>query len=128
MEHIQQFISQEQLNEHKRALKQAILWCIFYREEEFRDGKYGCTLNSYMETLQAKFCALNALFGKPVVILDILEFIEAARQLYSSERFNCRCEPTTQYQTFRKYILDARALVDKISISQKEGDDNGFVD
>ena len=113
--------SPEQLAEHKRAIKQQILWCIFYREREFEQNANGGILASYMSTLMDRLWAMNSLFGYPAVILEILELLEAARRLYLYEVDEHCFSPSPNFLRFRKYILDARALVDKISIKD-DGD------
>lgn len=115
------YASPEQLAEHKRVIKQQILWCIFYREREFEQNANGGILASYMSTLMDRLWAMNSLFGYPAVILEILELLEAARRLYLYEVDEHCFSPSPNFLRFRKYILDARALVDKISIKD-DGD------
>ena len=120
------YVPSGQFEEYKRKLKQQLLWCIFYREQEFEKGEHGDTLETYFQTLFDRVQAMNALLSYPSEMLGIIELIEAAKELYDGDIEMGYNFPTVRYLRYRKYILDARALVDAIPYPgiESDGDEN----
>ena len=88
-------LSPDQIKEQKKYLQKAIFQTIPFREEnyEFLDARF----TSLLQQLDG----LNRLFNEQPVIITIMSLLEYARTEES-------------FQKYRKAILDATALVDKI--------------
>ena len=89
-----------QIHQEKERLQDAIFILLPYKEDNYE------FLDAYFVSLQQRLCGLNHLLGQ-VEILDLMSILESARY-------------ETDFKKYRKAILDACALVDKI----EEGDSN----
>lgn len=88
-----------QIHKEKERLKDAIFILLPYKEESYE------FLDAYFVSLQQRLCGLNHLFGEQAKIITLMCIIEAARY-------------ETNFDLYRKAILDACTLVDEI----EEGD------
>ena len=88
-----------QIHEEKIRLQGAIYKLLPYKEDSYE------FLDSYFISLQQRLGGLNHLLGEQANILTLMTILEAAR--YEDD-----------FKQYRKAILDACALVDKI----EEGD------
>lgn len=89
-----------QFNEYKKRIHSLIHWLLIYADED------NPILMSYFAKVQCKLDGLNALLMFPIQIVEIMNLVEAARIEY--EKDQCRKD------VYRKLILDAHELVDKI--------------
>lgn len=91
----------DQIKQQKTYLQGAIFQLLRFKEEqyEFLDGRFVSILQ--------QLDGLNYLFDNQPVIISIMSLLETARH-------------ETDFRQYRKAILDATALVDKI----KDGDCN----
>ena len=122
------YVPRGQFEEYKRRLKQQLLWCIFYREKEFEKGENSDTLETYFQTLLDRMQAMNELLSHPSELLGVIELLEAAKELYDNDVELGYNFPTVHYLRYRKYILDARALVDAIPYPSVESDGDDDAD
>lgn len=99
--------SQNQIKHAKHIIRQSITWLLIYADpktnSEFEEG----ILLPYFERTLKKISGLNEILCYPDEIIDILTILQVAYVECSKENFKFNSE-------YRKLILDARALVEKI--------------
>ena len=71
-----------------------------YKENDYK------LLDEYFNTTLLKLNAMNELLSYPNDIVSLYETLEAARLVLNSDDFN--------FKTYRKLILDAHSLIDKL--------------
>lgn len=94
-------IAEEQLEKYKKKLHSTIHWLLIYAER-----KDDALITPYFLKVQKTFMALNETLNYPEQVLEIVNIVEMAKQEYFSGKY--------KHETFRGYILDAHALIDKI--------------
>lgn len=93
--------SKSQIQKSKKRLQNSIFKLLLMKEEESKN------LDSYFSSLIWKIEGYNQLFGYQEVFVDLLAIIQRARTEASKADYN--------HDLYRKAILDATSLVDKIS-------------
>ena len=93
--------SEAQLNEFKKKLHSKIHWLLIYKEAD--DCQY---FEEYFETLMKYIGSLNVVFGYNSMIIELLTTLQMAYDESKRQDFN--------FKTYRKYVLDAHNIVDKI--------------
>lgn len=88
-------IPSSQIHKEKERLQDAIFILLPYKEESYE------FLDTYFVSLQQRICGLNYLFGGQAEILTLMSILESARY-------------ETDFNKYRKAVLDACSLVDKI--------------
>lgn len=84
-----------------QRLHAKIYWCLLYKERE------DPCLENYFDGLMFKIGGFNSLLGYPTEMVEILGLLEAARiELQKGPEFN--------FKLYRKAILDAESIVDKL--------------
>lgn len=98
-----------QLDDYKKKLHDKMFWLLLYKDPKTKD-KYpemdDKNFKKYFEFLMKEIAGLNELFGNPKEIVEILSLLMAAWLETLNKEFN--------YRTYRKLVLDAHSLVDKI--------------
>lgn len=94
-------ITKEQFEDHKKQLHAMIHWLLVYREKGYED------LDSYFSSVLFRINGLNSVLNYPPNMLTLMATLESARL----ENLN----PNFDHKKYRKAILDAHAIVDKIS-------------
>lgn len=100
MKHKYGSFSQNQMSEYKNKLHNTIHWLLIYKENDYK------LLDEYFNTTLLKLNALNELLFYPTSIVSLYTTLEAARTILNSNEFD--------FKAYRKLILDAHSLVDKI--------------
>lgn len=99
------YFTNEQLNLYKTFLHKKLFWLLLYEDPKTKD-KFQIDINSYFYNLMKKINGLNRLLFYPVEIVEIMSDLEAALAECDKKDFN--------YREYRKLILDAHSLVDRI--------------
>ena len=98
--------SEDQMNEYKKKLHNKIFWLLLYKDPketiEITDEEF----ESYFLSILLEVNGLNSLFDYPVEIVELVSKLEFARETTTWDDFN--------FKGYRKLILDAESLVDKI--------------
>lgn len=96
-----------QLEEYKEKLHKEMFWLLLYKDPKTKDEFKNVDFEKYFINLLKKIDGLNALLSYPVEIVSIMSLLQAALNETRSDDF--------EYKSYRKLILDAHSLVDKIN-------------
>ncbi len=106
MQHLYGNFSEQQIKEYKIKMHKEMFWLLLYKDPETKDQFKNTNYEKYFIGLMKKLDGLNTLLLCPVEIVSILSLLQAAYNETKKEEFD--------YQSYRKLILDAHSLVDKI--------------
>ncbi len=106
MQHLYGSFSEQQIKEYKIKMHKEMFWLLLYKDPETKDQFKNTNYEKYFIGLMKKLDGLNTLLFCPVEIVSILSLLQAAYNETKKEEFD--------YQSYRKLILDAHSLVDKI--------------
>lgn len=106
MQHLYGNFSEQQIKEYKIKMHKEMFWLLLYKDPETKDQFRNTNYEKYFIGLMKKLDGLNTLLLCPVEIVSILSLLQAAYNETKKEEFD--------YQSYRKLILDAHSLVDKI--------------
>ena len=96
----------EQMENYKVKLHKELFWLLIYKDPKTRDEYLNVDFKKYFDGLMRRIDGLNELLFYPVEIVSIMSLLEAA--LIESKKVDF------DYQAYRKLVLDAHSLVDKI--------------
>ena len=96
-----------QIEEYKEKLHKEMFWLLLYKDPKTKDEFKNVDFEKYFINLMNKIDGLNTLLFYPVEIVAIMSLLQAALNETRSDDFN--------YRSYRKLILDAHSLVDKIN-------------
>lgn len=94
--------TQQQLVEYKKKLHSSIHWLLIYKEAD--DYEF---FDIYFDSLLLKIECLNEILGDQEEILILFTTLLAAKKECTKEDYD--------FRVFRKLILDAHNLLDKIN-------------
>lgn len=106
MQHLYGNFSKQQIKEYKIKMHKEMFWLLLYKDPATRDQFKNTNYEKYFIGLMKKLDGLNTLLFCPAEIVSILSLLQAAYNETKREEFD--------YQSYRKLILDAHSLVDKI--------------
>lgn len=95
-----------QLNDYKKKMHKDLFWLLLYKDPKTKEQYPDVDFNKYFIGIMKKLNGLNELLYFPVEMIDMMSLLQAAYQETKSKTFD--------YSLYRKLILDAHALVDKI--------------
>jgi hypothetical protein len=98
--------SSEQMEKFKVKLHKELFWLLIYKDPETKDDYLNVDFDKYFKGLMKKINGLNSLLFYPSEIVSIMSLLEAALIETQQIEFD--------YKAYRKLILDAHTLVDKI--------------
>lgn len=112
MKHKYGEFTDNQFMDYGKRLHSMIHWLLVYSDNNEHER-----LDSYFEKVQYKLDGLNSVLNNPPEMVDLVTLIEAARVIHSVKEFN-----KAQY---RKMILDAHEVVDRMIRTLTGGGSNG---
>lgn len=95
-----------QISNYKKKLHKDLFWLILYKDPKTKDQYQDVDFDKYFSFLMKKIDGLNELLFYPSEIIEMLSYLEAAFIESRKETFN--------WSIYRKLILDAQSMVDKI--------------
>lgn len=98
----------EQINEYKVKLHKKLFWLILYKDPRLYKKYKNVNFKKYYLRLMGELDGLNQLLSYPVQIVEIMSLLEEAFKITEQDVFN--------YKKYRKYVLDAHALIDEIGV------------
>ena len=98
--------SNEQMENFKVKLHKELFWLLIYKDPETKEDYSNVNFEKYFTGLMKKINGLNSLLFYPSEIVSIMSLLEAALMETQEIDFD--------YKIYRKLILDAHNLVDKI--------------
>jgi len=102
------YFDPEQFELFKKRLHSELHWLLIYKDPESADEYSHVDFDKYFEGLMRRINGLSSLLFYPPEIVGIMSNLEAAHLECSKEQFD--------YHAYRKLVLDAHALVDKIKV------------
>ena len=96
----------EQMEKFKVKLHKELFWLLIYKDPETKDDYSNVDFEKYFKGMMKKINGLNSLLFYPYEIVSIMSLLEAALIETQLDDFD--------YKIYRKLILDAHNLVDKI--------------
>ena len=106
MKYLYGHFSDEQFEQFKKQLHSKIHWLILYKDPKKENEYPDVDFNKYFITLMQEIDSLNELLFYPPQIVEITCLLQTAYRETKQNPFN--------YHNYRKCILDAHSLVDKI--------------
>ena len=106
MEHLYGKFSCEQIKEYKVKLHKELFWLLLYKDPKTKEDYQNVDFNKYFDGLMRKLNGFNELMNNPVEMVSIMSLLQAALIETRKNEFN--------WSVYRKLILDAHNLVDKI--------------
>lgn len=100
------YFSNEQMEKYKVKLHKELFWLLVYKDPDKKDEYVNVDFNKYFMGTMKRIMGLNRLLFYPPEIVSILCLLEAA--LIETEQVEF------DYNSYRKFVLDAHTLVDKI--------------
>ncbi len=100
------YISNKQKSDYAQALHRDLHWLLIYKENGYEK------LDVYFSSILFKLGGLNSLLHHPNEMIELLSLLEAARM--ECDKSDC------DFRAYRKAILDAQSLIDKIFGTEKE--------
>lgn len=97
---------EEQFKKFQEKLHKELFWLLLYKDPKTTKEYAHVDFEKYLIGLQRKINGLNELLFYPPQIISIMSLLQAALQETRKEDFD--------YSVYRKLVLDAHALVDKI--------------
>lgn len=114
MEHLYGEFSDGQIEQYKVKLHKELFWLLIYKDPETRDQYSHVDYEKYFGNIMRKLDGFNELIFYPVEIVSLMSLLEAALIETRKEEFN--------YPLYRKIILDAHNLVDKINVGREHNE------
>ena len=106
METLYGHFNEKQIEEFKVKLHKELFWLLLYKDPKTKEQYTNVNYDKYFTGLMKKIDGLNELLFYPVEIVSIMSLLQAAYK--ESKKF------IFDYQTYRKLILDAHSLIDRI--------------
>ena len=106
MQNLYGHFDDEQMENYKVKLHKELFWLLIYKDPKTRDEYSNVDFNKYFDGLMRRINGLNVLLFYPVEIVSIMSLLEAA--LIESKKVDF------DYKVYRKLVLDAHSLIDKI--------------
>lgn len=96
-----------QFEKYKEKLHKEMFWLLLYKDPKTKDDFKNVDFEKYFINLMKKIDGLNSLLSYPIEIISIMSLLQAALNETRNDEFS--------YSSYRKLILDAHSLVDKIN-------------
>lgn len=106
MRHKYGYFEDEQMDNYKTKLHNEIFWLLLYKDPKTKDDFPNVNFEKYFDGVMRKINGLNELLFYPTEIVELMSMLEAALIESRKEKFN--------FQAYRKLVLDAHTLIDKI--------------
>ena len=97
----------KQFEEYKIQLHKDLFWLLLYKDPKTKDKYKSIDFEKYFVNLMRRINGLNEILLYPVEIVSIMSLLQAALIETKDDDFD--------YMAYRKLILDAHSLVDKIN-------------
>lgn len=106
MDYLYGHFTEEQIEHFKKQLHNKIHWLILYKDPMTKEEYPNVDYNKYFISLMLEIDGLNALLLYPPEIVEMICILQSAYIQTKKDIFD--------YRVYRKLILDAHSLVDKL--------------
>lgn len=100
------YFDEKQFEDFKKKMHREMFWLLLYKDPKTAEQYAHVDFNKFFEGLMRRINGLSSLLFYPQEIIGIMSNLEAARLETEKNDFD--------YQNYRKLVLDAHALLDKI--------------
>ena len=110
IEHKYGSFTEEQFDEYKSQLHKKLFWLLIYKDPETKDQFPNVdqkNYEQYFSHIMHEIDGLNSILSYPVEICSMISLLESA--LHETQK------TVFEYKPYRKLILDAHAMIDKIA-------------
>jgi hypothetical protein len=97
---------EEQFEKYKKIMHKELFWLLLYKDPKTKDQYAYVDYDKYFVGLMKKLDGLNELLSYPVEFVSLMSLLQAAFKETKKEVFD--------YSFYRKLVLDAHALIDKL--------------
>ena len=108
MENRYGWFDEEQFEGFKKKWHRELFWLLLYKDPKTADQYVHVDFDKFFEGLMRRINGLSALLFYPIEIVNIMANLEAAYLETQKDEFD--------FGVYRKLVLDAHALVDKIKV------------
>ena len=105
-------ISERQLSEYKTKLHNKMFWLLLYKDPKTKDKYDYVDFDKYFVSLMKEIHGLNTILLDRPEIVELLSMLQAAY------------EDADNYSVYRKFVLDAHAVLDKLTLGEVESHDH----
>lgn len=98
--------SLEQIQEYKKKLHDKLFWLLLYKDPSTCEEFQHIDFDRYFTNLMKELNGLGDLLLHPRGLVEMLTVLEAAYLESKETQFN--------YKTYRKFVLDAHTLLDRM--------------
>ena len=104
---------EEQMEEYKKKLHNKMYFLLLYVDPETKDSfEEQIDVDKYFYFLLCELDGLNRLLNYPKEVIEMMSILRYAKHVLHKEDF--------QYRGYRKLILDAHSLIDKMFSGHEE--------
>ena len=101
--------AEKQFDEYKKLLHKKLFWLLIYKDPKTKDDFPDVdkqAYEQYFRNVMREIDGMNSLLFYPVEVCSMMSILESALHETQKDNFD--------YKPYRKLILDAHALIDKI--------------
>lgn len=109
--------SDRQFDEFKTKLHKDVFWLLLFKDPELADQFGHVDFDKYYNGLIRKIAGLNDILGNPAEVVELISMLEAA---YKETTNDC-----LDFLIYRKLVLDAHKLIDKIGLPPGSAEGGG---
>lgn len=103
--------TQAEANSYKEKLHNKIFWLLLYKDPKTSQQYQYVDFDKYFDSLMRQVCGLNSmLVHESAGIIELMSILQAAYNETLSDNFN--------YHQYRKFVLDAHSMLDKINFQE----------
>ena len=96
-----------QLEEYREKLHKKLFWLLLYKDPETCEEFSNVDFQKYFTNLMRELNGLSDILIHPSGIIEMLSILQAA--------YNESLQQEFDYKTYRKFVLDAHTLLDRMS-------------
>lgn len=97
----------EQLDEYRAKLHNKLFWLLLYKDPETCNEFSDVDFDKYFINLMRELNGLCDILMHPSGIIEMMSVLQAA--------YNESCKADYDYKVYRKFVLDAHTLLDRMS-------------
>lgn len=106
-------ITDQTVADYKKKLHKKIFWLLLYKDPQTADKYKYVDFDHYFTNLMKEIIGLQGILAQnPGELIELMSILQAAYNETQAAEFN--------YHTYRKFVLDAHTLVDKMKFKANQ--------
>ena len=101
-------IPTEQFDKYREKLHNKIFWLLIYKDPKTKQKYTHEDFDRYFKTLMNEINGMNTIIGTSPYILEMMSLLQAAYDQTTYDHFD--------YNEYRKFVLDAHSVLDKVEV------------